>query len=130
MKQNWKYRRGDLYMADLSPVCGSEQGGVRPVIVIQNNTGNQYSPTLIVAAVTAQKEKKAGQPTHYLLRDNPALPRSSVVLLEQLRTIDKHRIQRYLGNIDQAEMQKIDSALLASLGLKKYLICENNGQNV
>ena len=109
MKQNWKYRRGDLYMADLSPVCGSEQGGVRPVIVIQNNTGNQYSPTLIVAAVTAQKAKKAGQPTHYLLRNNPALPRSSVVLLEQLRTIDKHRIQRYLGKIDQAEMQKIDS---------------------
>ena len=117
-------------MADLSPVCGSEQGGVRPVIVIQNNTGNQYSPTLIVAAVTAQKAKKAGQPTHYLLRNNPALPRSSVVLLEQIRTIDKHRIQRYLGKIDQAEMQKIDSALLASLGLKKYLSCENNGQNV
>ena len=129
MKQNWKYRRGDLYMADLSPVCGSEQGGVRPVIVIQNNTGNHYSPTLIVAAITAQKEKKAGQPTHYLLQDNPALSRSSVVLLEQLRTIDKHRIERYLGKIDQTEMQKIDSALLASLGLKKYLICENNGQN-
>ena len=130
MKQNWKYHRGDLYMADLSPVCGSEQGGVRPVIVIQNNTGNQYSPTLIVAAVTAQKAKKAGQPTHYLLRNNPALPRSSVVLLEQLRTIDKHRIQRYLGKIDQAEMQKIDSALLASLGLKKYLICGDSGQDV
>ena len=60
MKQNWKYRRGDLYMVDLSPVCGSEQGGIRPVIVIQNNTGNHYSPTLIVAAITAQKEKKAG----------------------------------------------------------------------
>ena len=79
---------------------------------------NHYSPTLIVAAVTAQKEKKAGQPTHYLLRDNPALSRSSVVLLEQLRTIDKNRIQRYLGKIDQTEMQKIDSALLTSLGLK------------
>ena len=130
MKQNWKYRRGDLYMADLSPVCGSEQGGVRPVIVIQNNTGNHYSPTLIVAAITAQKEKKAGQPTHYLLRDNSALSHSSVVLLEQLRTIDKHRIERYLGKIDRTEMQKIDSALLTSLGLKKYLICENNGQNV
>ena len=102
MKQNWKYRRGDLYMVDLSPVCGSEQGGIRPVIVIQNNTGNHYSPTLIVAAIKAQKEKK---PTHYLLRDNPALSRSSVVLLEQLRTIDKHRIERYLGKIVQTEMQ-------------------------
>ena len=128
MRKYWVYRRGDLYLADLSPVTGSEQGGVRPVLVIQNNIGNFYAPTLIVAMITTKK--KALQPTHYLLRNNPALSRSSVVLLEQLRTIDKHRIERYLGKIDQTEMQKIDSALLASLGLKKYLICENNGQNV
>ena len=90
------------------------------MIVIQNNTGNHYSPTLIVAAITAQKEKKAGQPTHYLLRDNPALSRSSVVLLEQLRTIDKHRIIQYLGKLDEREMAGVDEALLVSLELSKF----------
>ena len=88
MIKNWEYRRGDIYLADLSPFCGSEQGGVRPVVVIQNNTGNKHAPTLVVATITAKTRKKTKQPTHYLIRNNPALSRPSLVLLEQLRTID------------------------------------------
>lgn len=77
MDKNWEYRRGDIYLADLSPFCGSEQGGVRPVVVIQNNTGNRHAPTLVVATVTARTRKKTKQPTHFLIRDNPALSRPS-----------------------------------------------------
>ena len=102
MNKNWEYRRGDIYLADLSPFCGSEQGGIRPVVVIQNNTGNRHAPTLVVATVTAKTRKKTKQPTHYLIRDNPALSRPSMVLLEQIRTIDKQRIERYLGRYQQS----------------------------
>ena len=83
MNKNWEYRRGDIYLADLSPYCGSEQGGVRPVVVIQNNTGNRHAPTLVVATVTAKTRKKTKQPkqpTHYLIRDNPALSKPSTIL--------------------------------------------------
>ncbi len=117
MRKNWEYRRGDIYLADLSPICGSEQGGVRPVVVIQNNTGNKYSPTLVVATVTAKTRKKTKQPTHYLIRNNPALSRPSLVLLEQIKTIDKQRIERYLGKATRKEMRGIDSALRVSLDL-------------
>lgn len=117
MKRNWVYRRGDIYMADLSNSLGSEQGGIRPVVVIQNNTGNFHSPTLIVAMVTTKIKKKTKQPTHYLLKDNPALTHSSVVLLEQVRTIDKQRIERYLGKATQKEMYGINKALRISLAL-------------
>ena len=97
MKKDWAYRRGDIYYADLNPVCGSEQGGMRPVVVIQNNTGNKYAPTLIVAMVTTKVGNKPCLPTHYLIRNNDALAEPSIVLLEQIRTIDKKRIKSYLG---------------------------------
>ena len=117
MNKNWEYRRGDIYLADLSPFCGSEQGGVRPVVVIQNNTGNRHAPTLVVATVTARTRKKTKQPTHFLIRENPALSRPSMVLLEQIRTIDKLRIERYLGRVTRQEMFGINRALLVSLDL-------------
>lgn len=117
MNKNWEYRRGDIYLADLSPFCGSEQGGIRPVIVIQNNTGNKHAPTLVVATVTAKTRKKTKQPTHYLIQNNPAFRRPSMVLLEQIRTIDKQRIARYLGKVTRKEMAGINSALLISLEL-------------
>ena len=117
MIKNWEYRRGDIYLADLSPFCGSEQGGVRPVVVIQNNTGNKHAPTLVVASITAKTRKKTKQPTHYLIRNNPALSRPSLVLLEQLRTIDKQRIIKYLGRVTRKEMRGIDAALRISLDL-------------
>ena len=120
MNKDWEYRRGDIYLADLSPICGSEQGGVRPVVVIQNNTGNRHAPTLIVAVVTAKTRKKAKQPTHYLIRNTPALSKPSMVLLEQIRTIDKQRIVRYLGKSTRREMCGINRALLVSLALNTF----------
>lgn len=117
MIKNWEYRRGDIYLADLSPFCGSEQGGVRPVVVIQNNTGNKHAPTLVVATITAKTRKKTKQPTHYLIRNNPALSRPSLILLEQLRTIDKQRIIKYLGRVTRKEMRGVDAALRVSLDL-------------
>lgn len=117
MIKNWEYRRGDIYLADLSPFCGSEQGGVRPVVVIQNNIGNKHAPTLVVATITAKTRKKTKQPTHYLIRNNPALSRPSLVLLEQLRTIDKQRIIKYLGRVTRKEMRGVDAALRVSLDL-------------
>ncbi len=118
MRTDWEYRRGDIYLADLSPVCGSEQGGFRPVVVLQNNIGNRHAPTLVVAAATARTEKKAGQPTYFLIQDNPAFHCPSMILLEQLRTIDKQRIGRYLGKVSQEEMTGIERALQTSLALK------------
>ena len=110
------FKRGELYYADLSPVVGSEQGGVRPVLIIQNNVGNKYSPTVIVAAVTSQINK-AKLPTHIeLSSETYGLPKDSVVLLEQVRTLDKRRLKDRIGELDHAKMQKIDNALLISLG--------------
>ncbi len=117
MKNNWVYRRGDIYCADLNPVIGSEQGGTRPVVVIQNDTGNKHSPTLIVATITTRVAKKSNMPTHYLMGNNPAFTEPSVVMLEQIRTIDKKRIGSYLGKATKKEMQGIDNALLTSLVL-------------
>lgn len=118
MRKNWVYRRGDIYCADLNPVIGSEQGGTRPVVVIQNDTGNKHAPTLIVATVTTRVKKKSQQPTHYLITGNPAFTEPSVVMLEQIRTIDKSRIERYLGRASQSEMAGIDKALLTSVALQ------------
>ncbi len=120
MKRNWVYRRGDIYYADLNPVCGSEQGGPRPVVVIQNNAGNAHSPTLIVAMVTTKIQKKATLPTHYAIQNNSAFGNPSVVMLEQIRTIDKSRIDRYLGKVTQKEMSGIDKALVTSLALEYF----------
>jgi len=109
--------RGELYYADLSPVVGSEQGGLRPVLIIQNNIGNKYSPTVIIAAITSQIDK-AKLPTHIeLKKENYNLPKDSVVLLEQLRTLDKLRLKDKLGCLDDALMHKIDIALMISLGI-------------
>ena len=118
MRKDWVYRKGDIYYADLRPVKGSEQGGSRPVIVIQNNTGNRYSPTLIVAIVTTKVNKKTNFPTHHLIDKNQAFSQPSEVMLEQIRTIDKCRIDRYLGKVSVEDMCAIDDALLISLALE------------
>lgn len=115
--KNFGFRRGEIYFADLDPHYGSEQGGKRPVIVIQNNTGNKFAPTVIVAAVTSKVSKKPNQPTHVLIEKNPAFSRPSVVLLEQISTIDKERIQRLLGQTTPDEMYQINEALMNSLDL-------------
>ena len=108
--KEFRFRRGEIYFADLDPHYGSEQGGKRPVIVIQNNTGNKFAPTVIVAAVTSKVSKKPNQPTHVLIEQNPAFSRPSVVLLEQIFTIDKERIQRLLGQTTPDEMYQINEA--------------------
>ena len=116
MKENWVYRRGDIYMANLNPFKGSEQGGTRPVLVLQNNTGNLFCPTLIVAPLTTQVNKKKDQPTHYLLSGVRGLPEDSVALLEQIKTIDKSSIS-YLGKVSKEEMRGVDQAIKVSLGI-------------
>ena len=109
-------RRGQIYYADLRPVVGSEQGGTRPVLVIQNDVGNKYSPTVIACAVTSQMTK-AKLPTHIELRQGQfGLPKDSVVLLEQIRTLDKRRLKEKLGQLDEKTMEKVDKAILISLG--------------
>ena len=117
MKENWVYCRGDIYCANLDPVVGSEQGGIRPVIVIQNDTGNKHAPTLIVATVTSRIAKKADQPTHVLIDQNPAFSTPSMVQAEQIFTIDKSRVQRFLGRITPSEMYRIEAAVINSLDL-------------
>ncbi|WP_099320668.1 type II toxin-antitoxin system PemK/MazF family toxin [Anaerococcus sp. Marseille-P3625] len=113
-----KIKRGDLFYADLSPVVGSEQGGVRPVIIVQNDVGNKYSPTIIIAPITSQLNK-AKLPTHVKIRGNEfGLPKNSVALLEQLRTIDKRRLREKIGSFDNAIMQKIDEAMAISLDIE------------
>lgn len=110
-------KRGDIFYADLSPVVGSEQGGVRPVLVIQNNIGNKYSPTIIVAAITSQINK-AKLPTHIEVNAKEyGLPKDSVLLMEQIRTIDKKRLREKIGRINKPMMKEIDESLKISLGL-------------
>lgn len=112
-------KRGELYYADLSPVVGSEQGGIRPVLVVQNDVGNKYSPTIIAAAVTS-KLSKARLPTHIELSASVyGLMRDSVVLLEQIRTIDKRRLKERIGLLSPQIMNEVDGALLISLGFSK-----------
>ncbi|MGI5849498.1 MAG: type II toxin-antitoxin system PemK/MazF family toxin [Christensenellales bacterium] len=110
--------RGDLYYADLNPVIGSEQGGIRPVLVIQNDVGNKHSPTIIIAAITS-KSMKTLLPTQCLLPAQNGLDRESIVLLEQIRTIDKQRLKEFIGVLDQDDMHSIDTALAVSVGLDK-----------
>lgn len=113
-----KVKRGDVFYAELDPVIGSEQGGVRPVLIIQNDVGNQHSPTTIVAAITGQLSK-AKLPTHVDLagREN-GLAKNSVVLVEQVRTIDKTRLKEYICTLDKQVMENVDQALLISMGLR------------
>lgn len=109
--------RGDIFYADLSPVVGSEQGGVRPVLVVQNDVGNKYSPTVIIAAITSQLTK-AKLPTHIELnKDKYNLDKDSIVLLEQLRTLDKRRLKEKITQIDENTMKKVDIAIMISLGI-------------
>lgn len=110
-------KRGELYYADLSPVVGSEQGGLRPVLVLQNDVGNKFSPTIIAAATTS-KLSKAKLPTHIELpADKYCLPKDSIVLLEQIRTIDKSRLKEKIGRLPDDVMERINNALLISLGV-------------
>ena len=110
-------KRGDIFYADLSPVVGSEQGGMRPVLIVQNDVGNKFSPTVIAAAITSQRDK-AQLPTHIsLTSESCGLSKDSVVLLEQVRTIDKKRLKEKMGRIDETIMNNIDRALYISLGL-------------
>jgi mRNA interferase MazF len=111
-------KRGDIFYADLSPVVGSEQGGVRPVIIIQNDIGNKYSPTVIISAITSQINK-AKLPTHVeISSEEYGLNKDSVVLLEQIRTLDKRRLKEQIGHMSDSDMDKVDQALLISIGLQ------------
>lgn len=110
--------RGEMYYADLSPVIGSEQGGIRPVLIIQNNIGNLYSPTVIVAAMTGKVERKTKLPTHYIVNGYSGLQEDSIVLLEQIRTIDKSRLKSYIGQIRPDDMERVNQCLAVSVGLK------------
>ena len=111
-------RRGDIYYADLSPVVGSEQGGMRPVLIVQNDTGNKHSPTVIAAAITSQTGK-ARLPTHIELEAKSyGLTRDSVVLLEQIRTIDKRRLKEHMGQLDRSLMNRVNNAIAVSFGLE------------
>ncbi len=117
-------KRGEIYYADLSPVVGSEQGGVRPVLIVQNDVGNRYSPTVIAAAITSQKEKSK-LPTHIEINSQVCgLSRDSVVLLEQIRTLDKKRLKEKMGRLDDGSMGQTNQALSISFGLG-----ENTGRN-
>jgi len=110
-------KRGDIFYADLSPVVGSEQGGIRPVIIVQNDVGNKYSPTVIVAAITSQINK-AKLPTHVeISSEEYGLNKDSVVLLEQIRTLDKKRLKEKIGHMTEADMKKVQDALVVSIGL-------------
>lgn len=111
-------KRGEIYYADLSPVVGSEQGGVRPVLIVQNDVGNRYSPTVIAAAITSQ-QNKAKLPTHIELEARAyGLSKNSIVLLEQMRTLDKRRLREKMGCLDEPAMQRVDNAIAISLGLQ------------
>ena len=109
--------RGDIYYADLSPVVGSEQGGIRPVLIVQNDVGNRFSPTVIAAAITSQ-QGKSPLPTHIRLQAaGSGLAKDSIVLLEQIRTLDKRRLKEHMGRLDDISMNRVDRALQVSFGL-------------
>lgn len=114
---NSNVKRGDIFYADLSPVVGSEQGGIRPVLIVQNDTGNKHSPTVIAAAITSQTGK-ARLPTHITLTaGSVGLPKDSIVLLEQVRTLDKRRLREHMGRVDDRVMRQVDTAIAVSFGL-------------
>lgn len=123
--RNQTVTRGDLYYADLSPVVGSEQGGIRPVLVIQNNLGNRHSPTVIVAAITS-RTTKAMLPTHVgINKSHLGIKQDSTVLAEQIRTIDRRRLREYIGHLNAEQMSTIDQAMLISLGLNHLCPADN-----
>lgn len=125
---NHTYLRGDMYYADLGKGVGSEQEGYRPVVIIQNNVGNRHSPTVIIASITSKRDAKAKLPTHYLIGDEDGLELPSIVLLEQLRTIDKRRLNSFIGHLSEKHIQGINHALAVSVGLiesipNKLILC-------
>ena len=111
------YLRGDLYYADLGRGLGSEQQGNRPVVIIQNDVGNRHSPTVIVAAISSKVGVKAKLPTHYYMEAGSGLVQPSIVLLEQIRTIDKRRLREHMGRLDDELMNRVDAAIAVSIGL-------------
>lgn len=112
-------KRGDIYYAKLNPVVGSEQGGKhRPVLIISNNKGNRYSTTVIAAAITGKEHAKPNLPTHIIVNDCEFLEKDSIILLEQIRTLDKQRLQEYIGTFDRRLMLSVDNALAISIGIK------------
>ena len=120
-------KRGDIYYADLSPVVGSEQGGIRPVLIVQNNVGNRYSPTVIAAAITSQINK-AKMPTHITVgAPNYGLTKDSIILTEQIRTLDKRRLRERAGVIPPDDMRRVDEALGVSMGLESQDVHTNTG---
>lgn len=127
MEKNIK--RGDIFYAELNPIIGSEQGGTRPVLIISNDTGNRYSPTVIVAAITSRKSKN-NLPTHFYLDSIEGLPANSIILLEQIRTIDKQRLRERLTQLDECYMEEITTPLLISIGLKNVLKTERRSADV
>lgn len=125
---NRTYLRGDMYYANFEKGIGSEQAGYRPVLIIQNNVGNRHSPTVIVAALTDATNNKSKLPTHYYLPANNGLKMPSIVLLEQLRTIDKRRLESYIGSLPEKDIKGINHALAVSVGLiepipDKLILC-------
>ena len=110
-------RRGALFYADLDPVVGSEQGGTRPILILQNDVGNYFSPTVVAAAITSRRDK-THLPTHVLLDHVPGLAPTSLLLLEQIRTVDRRRLRGYIGQIDKEKMREVDNALSISLGIE------------
>ena len=130
-----KYNRGEMYYAQLGDGIGSEQKGRRPVVIIQNDIGNTYSPTLIVAAITSEIYGKSQLPTHYFLKANNGLQKDSFILLEQIRTIDKARIGKYIGRIPAVHIPQIDRALRISIGLNnkdktKIWLCDTCAKKI
>lgn len=125
---NHTYLRGDMYYADLGKGIGSEQEGYRPVVIIQNNVGNKHSPTVIIASITSKREAKAKLPTHYLIEAEDSLELPSIVLFEQLRTIDKRRLGSFISHLSEKHIQSINHALAVSVGLiesipNKLILC-------
>ena len=117
LRPDWIYKRGDVYWADLNPFFGSEQGGTRPVLVLQNDAGNFFSPTLIVAPMSSQVDKRTDLPTHIVLAQVRGLDGPSLIMLEQLKTIDKRRVRSYAGKLTKEQMAEVEAALTGTLGI-------------
>ena len=116
LRPDWIYKRGDVYWADLNPFFGSEQGGTRPVLVLQNDAGNFFSPTLIVAPMSSQVDKRTDLPTHIVLEQVRGLDGPSLIMLEQLKTIDKRRVRSYAGKLTKEQMAEVEAEMLRSRG--------------
>ena len=116
MESNWKFQRGDIYFVKLEAGVGSEQNGARPAVILQNDVGNKFSPTVIVASITSRVGIKAKLPTHYFINTEDGLQAPSIILLEQIRTIDKKRLDSYIGHLSQKNIDGVNEAILISLG--------------